>query len=56
MQYIEGRNVRQLVGGQPLDLRCALSITIQVTDALGAASGWSEDFSRKGAKKDAKPG
>jgi serine/threonine-protein kinase len=37
MQYIEGRNVRQLVGGKPLDLRRALSITIQVTDALGAA-------------------
>jgi eukaryotic-like serine/threonine-protein kinase len=37
MQYVEGRNVRQLVGGQPLDLRSALSITIQVTDALAAA-------------------
>lgn len=37
MQYIEGRNVRQLVGGQPLDLGRALSIAIQVTDALTAA-------------------
>ena len=37
MQYIEGRNVRQLVDGQPLDLRRALSIVIQVTDALTAA-------------------
>ena len=37
MQYIEGRNVRQLVDGRPLDLRRALSITIQVTDALAAA-------------------
>jgi eukaryotic-like serine/threonine-protein kinase len=37
MQYVEGRNVRQLVGGQPLDLRGAISITIQVTDALAAA-------------------
>lgn len=37
MQYIEGRNVRQLVDGQPLDLRRALSIAIQVTDALAAA-------------------
>src|ERR1044071_9470946 len=37
MQYIEGRNVRDLVGGQPLDLRRALSIAIQVTDALAAA-------------------
>jgi eukaryotic-like serine/threonine-protein kinase len=37
MQFVEGRNVRQLVGGQPLDLRRALSIAIQVTDALAAA-------------------
>ena len=37
MQYIEGRNVRELVGGQPLDLRQALAIAIQVTDALAAA-------------------
>jgi serine/threonine protein kinase/Tfp pilus assembly protein PilF len=39
MQYVEGRNVRQLVGGQPLDLRRALSIATQVTDALAAAHG-----------------
>lgn len=39
MQYIEGRNVRQLVDGKPLDLRRALSIAIQVTDALTAAHG-----------------
>ena len=37
MQYVEGRNVRQLVDGRPLDLRRALSIAIQVTDALAAA-------------------
>ena len=37
MQYVEGRNVRQFVDGQPLDLRQALSIAIQVTDALAAA-------------------
>src|SRR5215216_77576 len=37
MQYIEGRNVREIVDGKPLDLRRALSITIQVTDALAAA-------------------
>jgi len=37
MQYVEGRNVRQLVDGKPLDLRRALSITLQVTDALAAA-------------------
>ena len=37
MQYVEGRNVRQLVGGRPLELRSALSIAIQVTDALAYA-------------------
>ncbi len=37
MQYVEGRNVRQLVDGKPLDLRQALSIAVQVTDALAAA-------------------
>src|ERR1700737_2175890 len=37
MQYIEGRNVRQLVHGRPLSLESALSITLQVTDALAAA-------------------
>ena len=37
MQFIEGRNVRQLVNGRPLGLDSALSIAIQVTDALAAA-------------------
>ncbi|MDQ2855294.1 MAG: protein kinase, partial [Acidobacteriota bacterium] len=37
MQYLEGRNVRELVGGRPLELQSALSIAIQVTDALVAA-------------------
>lgn len=37
MQYISGRNVRQLVNGRPLDLSSALSITVQVADALAAA-------------------
>jgi serine/threonine-protein kinase len=37
MQYIEGRNVRQLVGGRPLSLESALSIAYQVSDALTAA-------------------
>ncbi|HEY0078710.1 MAG TPA: protein kinase [Pyrinomonadaceae bacterium] len=37
MQYVEGRNVRQLVGGRPLELRSALAIAIQVADALNAA-------------------
>src|SRR5437588_4994640 len=39
MQYVEGKNVRELVNGRPLDLRSALSITIQVADALAAAHG-----------------
>ena len=37
MQYVEGRNVRQLVAGRPLEMKSALSIAIQVTDALAAA-------------------
>ncbi|MDQ3129932.1 MAG: protein kinase [Acidobacteriota bacterium] len=34
MQYIDGKNVRQLVAGRPLEIRGALSIIIQVCDAL----------------------
>jgi serine/threonine-protein kinase len=34
MQYVEGKNVRQLVAGRPLELKSALSIAIQVCDAL----------------------
>src|SRR2546423_12139631 len=37
MQYVEGRNVRQLVNGHPLELKSALSIAIQTADALAAA-------------------
>ena len=37
MQFVEGKNVRQLVSGRPLELRSALSIAIQVTDALAYA-------------------
>src|SRR6266536_5467325 len=37
MQYVEGRNVRQLVNCHPLDLKSTLLIAIQVTDALAAA-------------------
>src|SRR5499433_1307788 len=37
MQFVDGKNVRELVNGRPLDLRSALSITIQVADALAAA-------------------
>lgn len=34
MQYVEGKNVRQLVNGRPLELKSALSIAVQVCDAL----------------------
>lgn len=37
MQHIEGRNVRQLIGGRPLELKSALLIAIQVADALATA-------------------
>ena len=37
MQYVEGKNVRELVNGRPLDFSSALTITIQVADALAAA-------------------
>src|SRR5438270_4618856 len=37
MQYVQGKNVRELVNGRPLDLPSALSIMIQVADALAAA-------------------
>ncbi|MEP6742195.1 MAG: protein kinase [bacterium] len=37
MQYVEGRNVRQLVNGKPLKLESALSIVIQTADALATA-------------------
>src|ERR1700675_2464599 len=37
MQYVEGRNVRQLVNGRPLELESTLRIAIQVADALVAA-------------------
>ncbi|MBP9665418.1 MAG: protein kinase, partial [Pyrinomonadaceae bacterium] len=37
MQYVEGKNVRQLVAGRPLELKSALSIAIQVCDALAYA-------------------
>src|SRR5436190_2662260 len=37
MQYVEGKNVRQLVSGRALELKSVLSIAIQVTDALAYA-------------------
>src|SRR5262245_46458297 len=37
MQHLEGRTVRDLVNGRPLELKSAISIAIQVCDALAAA-------------------
>lgn len=37
MQHVEGKNVRQLVAGRPLELRTTLLIGLQVADALAAA-------------------
>src|SRR6202165_2687003 len=37
MQHVEGRNVRQLVNGRPLEMESTLRIAIQVTDALAVA-------------------
>jgi serine/threonine-protein kinase len=37
MQHVEGKNVRQLVAGRPLDLKTTVSIGLQVADALVAA-------------------
>jgi len=37
MQWVDGKNVRQLVAGRPLDVKSAVSIAIQVTDALAYA-------------------
>src|SRR3954447_22729638 len=37
MQFVEGKNVRQLVAGRPLEIKTALLIGLQVADALAAA-------------------
>ena len=37
MQFLEGKTVRQLVDGRPLELRSAINIAIQVCDALAYA-------------------
>jgi eukaryotic-like serine/threonine-protein kinase len=37
MQHVEGKNVRQLVAGRPLDLKTTLLIALQVADALAVA-------------------
>jgi eukaryotic-like serine/threonine-protein kinase len=34
MQYVEGKNVRQLVAGRPLELKSALSIAMQTCEGL----------------------
>src|ERR1051325_515148 len=39
MQFVEGKNVRQLGAGRPLELKTALLIGLQVADALAAAHG-----------------
>src|SRR5262245_11743314 len=39
MQFVDGKNVRELVNGRPLDLRSALSITVQEADALAPGHG-----------------
>src|SRR5262244_1719672 len=37
MQFVEGKNVRQLVAGRPLELKTSRLIGLQVADALAAA-------------------
>src|SRR5207245_5066701 len=37
MQYVEGKNVRQMVAGRPQELKSSISIAIQVADALAYA-------------------
>ncbi len=37
MQFVDGKNVRQLVAGRPLELKTTLLIGLQVADALAAA-------------------
>ena len=37
MQFVEGKNVRQLVAGRPLELKTALLIGLQVAEALATA-------------------
>ncbi|MGB7068710.1 MAG: protein kinase [Pyrinomonadaceae bacterium] len=39
MQFVEGMNIRKLVDGEPLEIRTAVKIGIQVCDALAAAHG-----------------
>ena len=39
MEYVEGRNLFELAFGRPLEIKSALNIMIQLTDALIAAHG-----------------
>src|SRR5215475_10120995 len=39
MQHVEGKNVRQLVVGRPLELKTALLIVLQVVESLEIAHG-----------------
>ena len=50
MQFVDGKNVRELVNGRPLELPSALSIAYQTADALAAA------HSRGVIHRDIKPG
>ncbi|HEV2765955.1 MAG TPA: serine/threonine-protein kinase, partial [Pyrinomonadaceae bacterium] len=50
MQFVDGKNVRELVSGRPLELPSALSIAYQTADALAAA------HSRGIIHRDIKPG
>ncbi|MGA2170845.1 MAG: protein kinase [Terracidiphilus sp.] len=37
MEFLEGRNLRQRMGGKPLELELALKLAIEIADALDAA-------------------
>jgi serine/threonine-protein kinase len=37
MQYVEGTTLKELIGGRPLEITAALSIAIQIADALAVA-------------------
>ncbi len=37
MQYVEGRTLKEVVGGRPLEAASALSIAVQIADALAVA-------------------
>jgi serine/threonine protein kinase len=47
MQYVEGTTLKELIGGRPLETAIALSIAIQIADALGKSGSYTEKPSRK---------